>query len=182
MTQPRLSFYLLFSFLLSLSIVSCSSSDDDTVSSTGTTGSSSTLAFAGSWAGDWNNTTFSSTGPLTLTIVDNGDDTVDITVDLDGFVGGFVNPDPQTITANVASDGTVSFSGNVETGTGIQSQLDFTMTPAGALTITMPDINLSGFGEFSASGTLSSGTADLTYSINFEPSGSANGTASATKS
>lgn len=161
--------------LLLAMLVGCSSSssDDDDAEANVT---------EGSWTGTWDNITFGSDGPLTLMIVDNGDDTLTVTVDLDGFVGGAFNPDAQTITATINEDGDASFSGMVDM-MGMQGQLDFTLTDDGDLTISLPDIPVAGFDSFTATGTMGATTGSLTYTVTFSGGGgTADGTAEATKS
>ncbi len=52
-------------------------------------------AFAGDYAGQWNNTTFGSTGAVVTTIeVDEEAETATVTMDLGGFVFGGDDPDP----------------------------------------------------------------------------------------
>lgn len=135
----------------------------------------------GTWPGSWTNTTFASSGDLTVTVADNGNGTYDVTVDLDGTVGNMLDPDAQTVTAIVANDGSISFSGNVDV-MGTPAQLDFSVSSSGDLSISMPSIPIMTFDSFTATGNISSGSGSLNYTVNFSPTGSASGTASATKS
>jgi hypothetical protein len=145
------------------------------------TGVPSGSGLIGTWTGTWTNTTFMSSGDLLITVVDNGNDTYDVTVDLDGTVGGQPDPDAQTVTVAVASDGSVSFDGNVDV-MGTPGQLIFTVSSTGDLSISMPSIPIMTFDSFTATGNISSGSGSLNYTVNFSPTGSASGTASATKS
>lgn len=153
-------------------IIGCSSDSGSTTTATATE----------NWSGLWSNTTFGSNGDFTMQITHNGNGTVTVMIDLGSGIGGMFDPDPQTITATEAANGDVSFSGMVDM-VGMQGQLDFTLTDAGALTISMPNIPVAGFSSFTATGTVTDTNATISnYTINFSPTGSAVGTASATKS
>lgn len=155
-------------------------SDDDTSQENNNTLQNPSPS-AGVWPGTWINTTFISQGPLTLDITDNGDDTLTVTFDIDGMVGGSLDPDPQTVTATVDANGDTSFSGMIDMA-GMPGQLDFTLTKDGVLTISLPSIPPSvGLLSFTATGTMTSTDLSLNYEV-FLLGGSAVGTVTATKS
>lgn len=145
------------------------------------TSSSNASDYVGTWTGTWTNTTFSSTGGMTVTIADNSDGTFDVTVDLDGNVGGQGDPAPQTITVAVANDGTVTFSDNILMGL-VSDLMDVNVSSTGDINVSIPSIPLAGFTTFSATGTINATDANVNYTVNFSPSGSAVGTVTATKS
>ena len=144
----------------------------------GTTQMVNASALEGDWRGTWTNTTFSSNGGILLSILDNGNGTLDITVDLGGFVGGLMDPPAHTITANINPDGSGAFSGAVA-GTMI-GPVNINLANNGALSISLPNIMLPGFASFSASGVMTASSMSLNYTVNFTM-GSASGTANATK-
>lgn len=141
------------------------------------TGSESNV---GRWEGQWTDTTFNSVGAITLTIKNKANNKVEVTLDIDGLVGGFFDPDPQTILATQKQNGTIEFNGMVD-AMGDPASLIFSLTPAGALNISMPDLPLIGFDSFSAQGSLSGGSGFLNFEVTFTPMGSAEGTVSAHK-
>lgn len=66
------------------------------------------LASASTYEGSWNNTTFMSTGPLTIELTIQGDK-VKGSFDLDGFVFGAVDPDPIKFNTTLDSQGKGTF-------------------------------------------------------------------------
>lgn len=70
--------------------------------------SSADAQFDGRWEGFWFNDTFGSSGAMVSDVEVVGQ-MLTITTDLDGFVFGFLNPPPFTMTATVGLDGTVVF-------------------------------------------------------------------------
>ncbi len=51
--------------------------------------------FVGEWSGEWVNTTFASRGPMTVILEAVDDGTLSVSADLDGFVFGQSDPDPE---------------------------------------------------------------------------------------
>ena len=62
----------------------------------------------GTFEGQWDNTTFGSTGAAFMLVESLGGADLSITVDLDGFVFGMGDPDPFTITGTVGAGGFVA--------------------------------------------------------------------------
>lgn len=58
----------------------------------------------GTFEGDWNNTTFGSTGASSMLVEDLGGGDFAITIDLDGFVFGGPDPDPIFLAGSVVGD------------------------------------------------------------------------------
>jgi len=164
-----------FVLLCSVGIVACGGSSNSGGGASGSVNAASNFIGLGTWTGEWTNTTFGSRGGLTVTISDNGNGTVAVTVDLDGFVGGILDPEPRTENVTVESDGSVNFSGTAD----MLGQLEVTLSAAGQLTISTPDIPTAGFDDFSASGSVTSTTASLDTSVNFTNGTSAVGTVTA---
>jgi len=174
---------LVLALFTALLVVSCNHDNNGTASGGGAggdtgNGGGSGSGLLGTWNGSWTNTTFGTSGPLSITVTDNGNGTYNVTVDLGGMVGGMIDPPPQTVTATVDGNGGISFNGSVS----MLGQLIFSVSSGGALSISAPAITTPGFSSFSASGSISATTGSLSYTVTFSGGGSANGTATATKS
>ncbi len=63
------------------------------------------MVFAGTWEGEWRNTTFGSSGPMTATCIPAMDRTITCTSDIGGMVFGVIDPDPQTFTLYYDEEG-----------------------------------------------------------------------------
>lgn len=135
--------------------------------------------FAGHFTGSWNNTTFGSTGSMTWDIAaDPSNRTVAITVNVGGrFLGGAGGP-PETITLTHLSSGVIQ---GQSTSFGAVSG---TITPAGALTITLTSPAGGIVSRVDITGTFSGGNSiSLNYTVEFVGGGAkAVGTASLTRS
>lgn len=70
---------------------------------------------ANTLTGQWENTTFGSSGPVTIDVQFDGDN-FDITVDLDGFVFGSVDPAPVNFTGSLSGGGTFNEPGIPDLG------------------------------------------------------------------
>jgi hypothetical protein len=92
--------------------------------------------YAGSWTGNWNNTTFSTTGSASLTItVNTAAKTVTLDLDLNGNVFGMSNPASVSLSGSYDDAGltvsqTTSFYGAIT----IQAKADGTLTATAAPT------------------------------------------------
>jgi hypothetical protein len=73
-------------------------------------GSAGPERFAGTYSGNWTNTTFGSSGSATMTVVVSGDGTVQLNIDINGDVFGSSDPPPATISGTATSN-TASLSG-----------------------------------------------------------------------
>jgi hypothetical protein len=112
--------------------------------------------FAGDWSGSWRNTTFGSTGGAEATVVVNEDGTVEVALDLGGFVFGLSDPPSITFTGTYDADGgrfavqddplfgdlTVNVANSGVITGGIENNpLGFGMTLDGMLTVETFDLN-----------------------------------------
>jgi hypothetical protein len=136
------------------------------------TGYDAALAYAGTWEGQWNNTTFGSEGPIEIIIEVNSDQTITFSMDVGGFVFGLLDPQPVVYTGNfdatsaeitiledpVWGDATITFSENGE----------FEFNAA-----LVPDVEIA---SMVINGVFSEDKADGEYLIKFTGSGSADGT------
>lgn len=118
-------------------------------------------AMDGAWSGDWENTTFSSTGAASLTLdVDTEAATVDASLDLDGNVFGGLDPDP------LEFDGTYDEGGMEITATTVLFG-DFTLTISADGDVSgggTPEASTSVWG-LSFDGTATESSIDLDYTI-----------------
>jgi len=133
-------------------------------------------SLAGNWSGVWVNTTFGSTGPVTIVIaVDEQAKTVQFTLDVDGPAFGGGDPPPVTYNGTYA-DGVMTVSGtNASFG-----DLNLTWS-ADAVNGTLTNLPpASGINSVTLAGTGNTTQLDLTYAIDGQ-GWSANGTFSLTK-
>ncbi|MCJ7801185.1 MAG: hypothetical protein MUP82_02375 [Candidatus Marinimicrobia bacterium] len=75
------------------------------------------LDYVGNWEGQWTNTTFNSTGAANLVVTaDTEQKTVQFVIDVDGFVLGGADPDPDPVTlGGTYSDAGINISSTVDT-------------------------------------------------------------------
>ncbi len=121
------------------------------------------LEMAGEWEGMWVNNTFSSSGAATLIIEVDPSGVATLTLDLDGFVFGMLDPDPITYTANFGG-GRIDFdvSGDPVFG-------DFLATGLadGTVSIEAELIPVEGIARLTAEGTFAPRGIHLTYTVEF---------------
>ena len=133
--------------------------------------------YSGGFTGKWVNTTFGSEGPIEGMIeVDADAMTLTITVDVGGFVFGAFDPDPEVFTVSLAdvtvTAGGVTLDGMVsETFGGMD--LGFTDDGIDMYSEDVPD---AGIATIRVTGPVTPAGADLTYVIEFEGGGEAEGT------
>jgi len=120
-------------------------------------------ATIGEYTGDWTNTTFGSTGPMTTSIDITDDGTVTLAMDLGGFVFGESDPDPEVLVFGVLE---------VVQGVDIESAVFGTMTlkqSLGGLTMSALDVPSTRIGSVEIVVSLDTdGTVTGTYEIVFE--------------
>ena len=133
--------------------------------------------FIGTWAGVWNNTTFSSSGALDV-VISEGDNPgeLNITVDLGGNVLGGVNPPPFTIMALVDAVEGLSLQGNA----GVLGASNVSIAPDGSVEGVFQTNSVPGISSVEVSGNVSNGVLSGDYSVNFVAGAPAMGTLSAT--
>lgn len=117
----------------------------------------------GEYTGEWTNTTFGSTGPMTASIDVADDGTVTLAMDLGGLVFGESDPDPEVLTFGAL---------DVIQGVDVESAVFGTVTlkqSLGGLTMSARDVPSSRIGSVQIIVTLGSdGTVSGTYEIIFE--------------
>ena len=165
-------------FVFTILLTSCGgSSSNSGGGGGGSVEAAANFAYLGTWTGRWTNTTFGSSGSVLVEIIDNGDGTLTVTVDLGGFVGGLIDPDPESDIVSVNADGSVNYNGSHD----MLGELNVSVSGDGQLEIDTPNIVTSGFDDFSVTGTVTETMANLSTSVNFTGGGSATGTVTATK-
>ena len=134
-------------------------------------------AYAGTWLGQWHNTTFGSSGDASATItVDTGAMTFTMVSDLDGLVFGSSDPPPETYTGSYDADGVDLTATSQTFGT-----THITVTPDGHISGMSSDIPNPGIDTVSYTGTITPTTYSVAYTIQFTGAGSAEGTVTMTK-
>jgi hypothetical protein len=132
--------------------------------------------FAGEWTGEWNNTTYGSTGPIAMAVaVDAETHLVTLTIDLGGSVFGMGDPGPFDVSLDLSM--APPYSDFVDlfgvTTVDMQATGDFTLE---ALEVLVPGIT-----SFEATGTATPTAIDLDYTVVFDGGGEAVGTATITR-
>jgi hypothetical protein len=126
--------------------------------------SSGAARFAGHYKGTWNNLTFGSAGPITLTLTVGGNGGVGSPVKVDLVLGGTVfggnAPSPQTFTGSIQPSG-LSFSGT----SGFFGHLTWHVATNGVLTATGPQVPGGRVSSFSAAGAFTATSVSLTYRV-----------------
>lgn len=132
-------------------------------------------AFLGTWSGTWNNTTFSSSGAVTVVVTETAG-TLTVNVDMDGGVFGGADPAAENFTA--------TFSGTTATLTpqtsAVYGDVTATMNGNGQFTIRGQDIAGS-VDRFVLTGTWGATEIDGSVTITFDSAATAAGTATLTK-
>jgi len=191
--------------VLTLMLLAAGCGDDDTASTTSgaaattTTGAATTTTAApatttsagedptaervaaaqeleGDYEGEWNNTTFDSTGPVTASIaVDPDAALATFTLDLGGNVFGAADPDPFTVEIDLSQEGPYQFT------TELMGDGQFTLAD-GIVFFTAFSIDQLTGASMEVDGTVNSSGWDLFYKI-LNPAGStfAEGTVEATR-
>lgn len=142
----------------------------DTTTTAGDDGTAARVAAAqeleGDYEGEWNNTTFGSTGPVTATVEVDADSAIaQFTLDLGGNVFGAADPDPFTVEVDLTQDGPYQFT------TDLMGDSEFTIDEDGTVLFTAFSIDRLTGASMEVEGTVSAAGWDLTYTI-FSPAGS----------
>ena len=130
------------------------------------------LQYAGSWSGNWTNTTFGSTGTTTLGIaVDTNAKTVSLT---------------SSSTGNVLGQGGVAQQSRMSAYDDTGFQLSTTVSPYGDVTLTVDgqgaitasgaNVPAAGIDSWTANGTITTTVIQLSFTVNFTGGGTAVGT------
>lgn len=118
------------------------------------------LELAGTYSGEWNNTTFGSVGSIDAVLaVDEATAVVTLTLDLGGNVFGGSNPDPLVAEFSLANDG--PFTGTNE----LFGEFSIDIDDAGHMTMTAPAVPGVGDREMTIEGDFVDGAFTGTYNI-----------------
>jgi len=129
-------------------------------------------SLTGTYLGMWNNTTFGSSGGASLvTSLPGNGSIMELILDLDGFVGGMIDPDPRTLNGTITStEITVDTSLN-------EGDLLLTWSADGTLMWEFTNMTTPGFDHQSGIGTGTSQGIDIEYTVWLTNGDSAIGTA-----
>jgi len=123
-------------------------------------------AFAGNWTGQWNNTTFSTTGPASMAVtIDTTHQTFQAVMTIGGSVFGGSAPPPQTFSGPYNSSG-VTITAN---GTAF-GNITATISSSGAISgsgTSVPNPNIS---RVDFTGTATASVITINYTITFSAS------------
>ena len=135
---------------------------------------------AGTYTGTWTNTTFGSTGPATFAITTDPQaqpgTQITFAVTLGGQVFGAAAPAPETFEGPISADGVSVTGTSANFGT-----LVWTITNAGALSVTGAQVPGGRVMQFTATGTIAGGKIDINYSVDLVGGQKAQGTLQATR-
>ena len=116
--------------------------------------------YEGEWSGTWQNTTFGSTGDAMATVTVNNDGTMELILDLDGFVFGAIDPPAVTLTGTyTASDATLELVDDATFGT-----IALVFTADGEVDGSFDNLMLAG-GTMSVTGSHSPEHIEIGYSL-----------------
>jgi hypothetical protein len=136
-------------------------------------------ALAGTWNGTWNNTTFSTLGSAKLVISTNSSaKTYTATLTLGGSVFGGTAPSPQAFSGSYSTSSGATFSGH----SALFGDFTFTITPGGAISGGATNVPSANVSSMTFTGTATSTTITIHYTLTLKPSGTASGTVTLTKS
>ncbi len=133
----------------------------------------------GSWSGQWNNTTFGSSGAIRVTITRRNNGSFDYTFDVDGNVFGQADPPP--VSGNIRIDGATTSDQMVEFN-GQMVRVIASLSENGLLEVRIPNLPIPGLDSFEASGTFGRRLIKMDYAVNFTSGAPALGTIEVRKS
>lgn len=158
------------SFLSLVSLCACSGG--------GGGGGSTTFdaaTYVGTWTGTWTNTTFASTGAVSVVVAESGG-TYTLQFDMDGNVFGGSNPAAESFSAQVTSANATL----VSITSSVYGTLTGTLNADGTLTGSGTGIP-GAVDTFTLTGTWSATQITANVTITFDAGGTANATATLTK-
>jgi hypothetical protein len=127
----------------------------------------SPAAFAGNWSGQWNNTTFSTTGPASMVVnIDTAAQTFQTTLTLGGNVFGGSAPPPQNFSGSLSTSG-ISISQSSPVFGNVTATIGADGTVTGSLT-NVPNASIS---RVDFTGAATPATITINYTITFSASG-----------
>ena len=135
---------------------------------------------AGKWEGEWNNTTFGSTGASNASAEINPDGTASFTIDLDGFVFGLLNPPAKKFISKYDENG-ITFKSQDPLFGNLTITIKKTSDNEASVNIKATDVAAPGIESTVAIGTLTPEKLHLDYTVTFITDETALGTVDMTK-
>lgn len=120
----------------------------------------------GLFTGDWFNTTFTSTGPMLWEIRELAPGSMELFVDLDGFVGGAPDPDPETYPFTI-DDLTGNLDFQIIDPDFFNGPVFITLSSDGEIEVDIPDVGMAGFVSFNATGARVDDAIEMDYTVSF---------------
>ncbi|HSG79984.1 MAG TPA: hypothetical protein VLD62_10425, partial [Acidimicrobiia bacterium] len=127
---------------------------------------STAAALAGTWEGEWRNTTFGSDGPIDAEVTVNVEAAFALmTVDLGGFVFGADDPEPATIEFDLVVPSPY------ETRFGVFGRVETDIAADGSFTMVAADVPGDRIASMVVEGQITPTSLTATYTIEFEGGG-----------
>ncbi len=172
----RLTRWLIFSIAASLLVFAACSDDGD-----GASPFELLSPLAGEWSGDWNNDTFGSSAPITMSIVVNDDGTASFAFDLpaadSGSPFGLIAIGPQAFDGTYDENG-LSF---IVRGDGLFGDMNVTISLEGDLIAEATMAGVLDIVALTVRGSFDGSGMDITYTVRFPGDSGAAGSATLTK-
>ncbi len=122
-------------------------------------------ALAGNWSGQWNNNTFSTTGPASMAVsVNTAAQTFQATITLGGNVFGGSAPPPQTFSGSYGASG-ITFTQSSP----VFGNVTATIGPDGTITGSATNVPSASVSRVDFTGTATATTITINYTITFTP-------------
>jgi len=129
---------------------------------------------ASTLTGMWHNTTFSSSGALSIDLTSTTGSTFTATADANGFVFGVTDPPPFTV--NGTFDGSTGIATIDEPNHSFFGDINGTIGPTGVIDLAFTDIPVSGIHSMQVDGNASLTSVSGTYRVWFTDPGAITGT------
>ncbi len=135
------------------------------------------LPYEGRWVGGWTNETFDTSGTMTVDVDVHEDGYVDVTYDLEGYVFGWINPEPRTTRGVYNEEGAFFTVSNDY----VFGDVNVHLTPDYTIAISGARIPLTRVDLVEGTGTFSETEASIDYSVRFLRRGGSTGVVTLTK-
>jgi hypothetical protein len=119
--------------------------------------------YLGEWTGTWTNTTTNTSGPASFIVEPGDDDTLRVTVDLDGNVFGAGDPPAETFVLTVGASNAVLTAQNTPTYGSLTGRLE----ADGAVIVQAENVSIGNVRAFSIDGDWRSGDIDFEVTITY---------------
>lgn len=125
---------------------------------------------AGTYTGQWRNTTFGSTGPINATMTVTEEGRMEVTLDVDGSVFGQADPPAEEFSFDLADIGD-----GATLDSAVFGPMTFAVTPVG-ITVTAGDVPSEGIKSMEVALALVEDGFEGTYVVEFDDGNTAEGT------